>query len=307
MIDLKLSHHPVDPSAWTVKPSACLFWSSLRGLHGFKWNWRNTGNFSAVATSWHIGGYFLQDMSSSPTYQILPLLSVDSNIFAKWTRSYRAMSVDPFPLTTLVCMVLSQIVEMLWPQEWFLPTNWFPWQPKYKICQFQVWFWISLFQPAPSYQKFLVSISNSSKVMAKGMFFSNFLSTNWFPWQPKYKIQFQAWSWISLANVHLHAKFQVSTSNSSKVMAKRMFFSEILVSMATNNLQMLKNFISGNVLGSYTFMPNLKKIGQVVSELSAKRWLRPGWTTTTTTPDSYNHIGPILRMGPTIQYTYFQW
>ena len=66
-------------------------------------------------------------------------------------------------------------------------TNWFPWQPNYEICQIQVWCWISLAK-THLHTKFEGSISNSSKVMDKRMFFGQILQTNWFPWQPKYEI-----------------------------------------------------------------------------------------------------------------------
>ena len=77
--------------------------------------------------------------------------------------------------------------------------------------------------------KFEVSITNSSKVIDKRMFFSIILQTIWFPWQPKYKIEeIQFHCVIPHANLHFHAKFEVSISNTSRVIDKRMFFSEIL-------------------------------------------------------------------------------
>ena len=69
--------------------------------------------------------------------------------------------------------------------------------------------------------KFEVSISNSSKVIDKRMFFSETLQTIWFPWQPKYKIEeIHFYSMIPHANPPFHAKFEVSISNTSRVIDK---------------------------------------------------------------------------------------
>ena len=109
-----------------------------------------------------------------------------------------------------------------------LQTIWSPWQPKFKIEEIQLYCMIP-HANLHFHAKFEVSISNTSRVIDKRMLFSEILQTVWFPWQPKYKFEeIQLHSMIPHAKLHFHAKFEDSISNSSKVIDKRMFFSEIL-------------------------------------------------------------------------------
>ena len=109
-----------------------------------------------------------------------------------------------------------------------LQTIWSPWQPKYKIEEIQFHCMIP-YANLHFHAKFEVTISNSSKVFDKRMVFSEMLQTIWFPWQPKYKIEeIQFHCMIPHANLHFHAKIEVSFSNNTKAIDKRMFFSEIL-------------------------------------------------------------------------------